>query len=120
MTTITLTIPVPTPSLNRVLGAHWSRKARERLKWGWLVRAARLEARVYPGSHIPQQAKVTIERWGPKLLDADNARLGSKFLTDSMVKERLFADDTLACIGEPEVIQHVGKPYRTIVTIEVA
>lgn len=122
MTTITLTIPVPTPSLNKLLGRHWGHKHKQRAIWGWLVRAARLEAGVYPGTVPPPlRSKLTIHRWAAKKCDDENGRAGTKFLTDSLVKERLIHNDDLPCIGSPEFIQHIGKPYKTVVIIsEVA
>jgi hypothetical protein len=118
---IVLTIDEPTPSLNVVWsGAHWAKKVGLRRRWHWLVRAACLNGKVY---EKPKYAKatVTIERYGPRLLDADNARGGAKMLCDQLVRQGLLLDDKPAVIGEPIIRQIVSKTERkTIVRIEPA
>lgn len=109
---ITLTIPFPTPSLNKLHGQHWSRLYRERKKWAWLVRAARLEANAEPSNW--QRAKVTIERYGAQILDKDNFIAGAKALVDCLRREGFFADDSPAHL-ESHYVQHVGEPRRTVV-----
>jgi hypothetical protein len=111
---ITLTIPAATPSVNRLHGFHWSLKARERKKWGWLVRIARmgLPAPLYAPEHV----SLTIERYGPRLLDYDNYVAGTKFLTDQLVAEGFAVDDSPAHMTV-RYVQHVGKPPRTVVRI---
>ena len=113
---IELVINEPTPSVNRLHGRHWSAKLRARHRWGWLVREAKLNAKVYQQA-APDKVTVTIERYGPRRLDTDNAIAGMKFLIDALVAEGFAVNDhpahlTLACH------QHVGKPYRTIVRID--
>lgn len=111
---ITLTIPEATPSVNRLHGYHWSRKARERKKWAWLVRVAR-QGLLVP-LHAPERVSLTIERYGPRLLDHDNYVAGTKFLTDSLIAEGFAVDDSPKHLNA-EYIQHIGKPSRTIVRI---
>ena len=115
---IVLDIPESTPSVNPSRGAHWSKTLRLRARWRWLVKAARLDARLYAVTPL-LKAKLTIERWGPKELDTDNFIAGTKQLTDSLVEEGFIVDDKPACIGRPEYLQHIG-PRRTIVRIEPA
>lgn len=117
---IVLTIPKPTPSLNVLLRGHWAKNRKLRKEWGWLVRQARLRSSI----HMPPKwtrARITIERYGARILDADNFRGGTKFLTDSLVAEEIIADDSPAVIGEPTLRQFVeGKRRETIVRIEAA
>jgi len=110
-----LDIPEATPSLNRVFQGHWSRRHALRNKWAWLVRAARLEAKLFPTQPL-QKAKLTIERWGPKRLDHDNYVAGCKGMIDSLRVEGFIVDDSPGHI-EARYIQHIGK-RRTRVCIE--
>ena len=116
---ITLDIPEATPSLNRLLGEHWARKHRVRNLWHLLVTSARLDAKVYDRPQLAK-ARVTIERYGARILDADNCRAGTKFLTDALVKQGLLLNDTPAVIGEPLIRQIISKQRRTVVRIEAA
>jgi|SRR6185312_3415875 len=111
---IALTIPEPTPSVNVFHGRHWSRKLRERQKWGWLVRAARLQAHVLP-SH-PDFVRMRIERFGARILDRDNFIAGAKWLIDALVAEGFASDDSPEHLIV-EYTQKVGKPHRTIIEV---
>ena len=113
---ISLLLPEATPSVNRMHGFHWSKKYKERRKWAWLVKAARLEAGLF---HVkpPAKASVQIDRYGARVLDHDNFVAGTKFLTDALVAEGFLVDDSPANITAI-YRQHVGKPHRTIVIIE--
>jgi hypothetical protein len=116
---IVLTFGEATPSINLLLGQHWSRKRKERMRWHWLVKAEVRRQQIW----IPpkwSRAKIRIERWGGRMLDTDNFRAGTKFLTDSLVVEQIITDDKPEVIGEPELIQHVGKERKTIVYVEAA
>jgi len=120
---IEFTLPFPTPSLNRQFGEHWAQRAKERKKWGWLVRAERLKS-VLDGSHVDHQvmsvmekSRVTIERYGKRLLDRDNFIAGTKQLTDALVAEGFLVDDSPQHV-QIEYRQFTGKPYRTVVRIE--
>lgn len=115
---IVLTIDEPTPSLNRLLGVHWAKKGRIRKHWAWLVKAARLHAKAYESPRWPR-ARLTIERYGPQLIDHENFAAGTKFLTDSLVQEGFILDDSPKVIGQPTFTQIVSKTERkTIVRIE--
>jgi hypothetical protein len=116
---IVLDIPESTPSLNRTTRMHWVKRHQMRAKWQWLVKAARLDARIFLKEPLPK-ARITIERFGPKLLDYDNLVGGAcKALIDSLVREGLILDDKPECIGQPQYFQHIG-PRRTVVRIEPA
>lgn len=110
------TIPEPTPSVNRLHGYHWSRKRRERQKWGWLVKQARLAAGIYPTAPS-SRVRLTIRRYGPRMLDHSNFVAGLKWLEDALVAEGFLVDDSPAHL-EPDYAQHTGKPYRTEITVE--
>jgi hypothetical protein len=114
---IVLTIDEATPSVNYAHGHHWSRKLKLRKRWAWLVKAALLNAGVHAPPRLAR-AKLTIERHGPRSLDADNFRAGTKWLQDSLVSAGIIADDTPAVIGEPTLRQFISKTRKTIVTIE--
>jgi len=113
---IELTIPQATPSLNPMLGQFWANRVKQRRQWQWLVRAARLEAKVFLSAPLPR-AKVIITRHGRRVLDQDNLYGGTKMLTDSLVREGLLADDSPDHI-ELTVQQQVTKSPRTVVRIE--
>lgn len=115
---ITLTFPAATPSVNALHGRHWSAKAKERKRWGWLVRAAILNG----SGRVPasERVQVRIVRHGARLLDHDNGVGGCKFLIDALVAEGFAIDDSpdhLELIFE----QHVSrKEHYTTVVIEPA
>lgn len=114
---IVLVIDEPTPSFNSFHGHHWSKKRDLRERWGLLTKRAMRRANLW----IPPKwakAKVRIERYGARELDADNFRAGTKFLMDSLVAEGIIVDDKPAVIGEPELTQFTGKDRKTIVYVE--
>lgn len=128
---IELVLPVPTPSANRIWGTHWSKKAKWRKTWAWHVRAERLRLGLFPKPKEvgadqttervgkDQARAVTIERYGPRLLDHDNLVAGCKQLIDALVAEGFLVDDSPAHLSST-YRQHHGpkqKPYRTVVTI---
>ena len=112
---IAFTLPEATPSLNTLLRLHWSAKVRLRSRWQWLVRAA-----VVNGSLKPERwprAKVTIERFSPRRLDADNLAGGAKQLMDCLVREGFIEDDSPRHV-ECEYRQSFGMEPKTLVQIE--
>lgn len=115
---IELKIPEPTPSLNPMLRQFWAKRVEDQKRWRWLVRAARLNARVHLEKPL-LKARVTITRHGKRILDRDNLYGGVKGLVDILVKEGLIAGDTPDHI-QLEVHQHVTKNPRTVVQIEEA
>jgi len=116
---IVLHIDEPIPSLNKTIGGHWSRQLKHRRRWQWLTRAAILRAQIFIPPKWPR-AKIRIERYGGRILDADNVRGGAKALIDALKYEEIIADDSAAHIGEPEIRQFVSTERRTVVYIEVA
>lgn len=114
---IVLVFDEPTPSLNRLLRGHWAKNHRIRQKWQWLTKAALRRANLW----IPpkwSKARIRIERYGGRLLDSDNFRGGTKFLTDALVQEEIITNDTPDVIGEPELKQIIGKERGTRVYVE--
>jgi len=111
---IELHIPECTPSVNRFHGHHWSKKLKARKHWGWLVRIARMN--IKPPMLPPEHARITIERYGARLLDFDNFVAGTKHLCDCLVAEGFAVDDSPAHLTA-EYHQFIGKPHRTIVRI---
>jgi hypothetical protein len=116
---IVLIIDEPSPSLNVTMRGHWSKQHKLRNRWFWLVKAAIRRAQIWIPPKWPK-AKIRIERYGPRILDADNFRGGTKFLTDALKQEGIITDDTPAVIGEPELRQIVGKESGTKVFVEAA
>lgn len=114
---IVLVIDEPTPSLNVTMRGHWSKQHALRNRWWWLVKAAIRRAQIWIPPKWPK-AKVRIERYGPRHLDADNFRGGTKFLTDALVREEIIANDTPEVIGEPELRQIIGKERGTRIYVE--
>src|SRR4051812_27611274 len=105
---IVLVFDEPSPSLNVMLRGHWRKNHKLRHRWWRLTQAALRRSSIF----IPpkwSRAKIRIERYGPRILDADNFRGGTKFLTDSLVQEGIITNDTPEVIGEPELKQFVGK-----------
>lgn len=114
---IVLEIPESTPSLNKTMRGHWSKQYRVRSRWHWLVRMARINAKVFTPPKYAK-ARVMIERTGPRLLDHDNLAGGAKFLIDGLRHEGLIENDTPAHI-QPQFHQIVDRKIRqTIVRIE--
>jgi len=114
---IVLHIDEPIPSLNKTLGGHWTRQLKHRRRWQWLTRAAIRRAQIFIPPKWPR-AKIRIERYGQRILDADNVRGGAKALIDALKYEEIIADDSPANIGEPEIRQFVSKERRTVVYVE--
>lgn len=118
---IVLEIPEITPSLNKTLAhAHWCVRARHRKHWSMLVLVAKSDARIF--AYTPAtKSKVLIERYGGRLMDADNALGGCKALIDGLRDNGLIVDDSPNHL-ELRFEQHPGirLPKRTRVTIEVA
>lgn len=112
MTFMVLNIPESTPSLNPVLGAHWSKRYAQKEKWAWLIRAARLEARLFPSQPL-QKARLTIERWGPRRIDYDNFVGGAKGIVDLLVHEGFIVDDSPDHIVT-QYIQHIGARHTRV------
>ena len=115
---ITLEIPELTPSLNVKRNAHWASKHRARKRWSMLVLVAKSEAQVFVRPLI-ERAKVTVERYGGKVLDHDNALGGCKDLIDGLRDNGLIVNDDPAHL-ELHFAQHPGAKIkkRTIVRIE--
>lgn len=114
---IVLVFDEPTPSINVHYGHHWSKKHALRERWMWLVKRELRRQQIW----VPpkwSKARIRIERYGPRMLDADNARAGMKPLIDRLVQEGIITDDNPSVIGEPEVKQIVGKERGTRVYVE--
>lgn len=114
---IVLLIDEPTPSLNILLGQHWTKNIKHRRRWHWLVKQALMRSNVY----IPpkwSRARIRIERYGARILDADNFRGGTKALIDALKLEEVIVDDSPEVIGEPELKQIAGKERGTRVYVE--
>lgn len=113
---IELTIPVPSPSLNRTHGSHWSHYRKVQKAWREEVWAAAINAKC--GKPQYPRSSLTIERYGKRLLDPDNFTGGLKPICDALKLAGLILDDSPKHITLTAT-QHVGSPpYRTIIRIE--
>jgi len=113
---IELRIPKATPSLNAMLGQFWHKRTKQKKEWRWLVRAARLEAKVFLDAPLAK-ARVTITRHGRRICDTDNLYGGQKMLIDCLVREGILANDTPEHV-ELLVKQKLTNSPHTIVQIE--
>lgn len=113
---IELEINEATPSLNPLLGQFWAKRHKDRKRWRWLVRAARLAADAFPTAPL-QKARITIVRHGRRQLDTDNLYGGTKLLVDSLVREGFVIDDSPDHI-ELIVTQKLTKTPKTTIRIE--
>ena len=119
MNRVVLIIPEPTPSINRLLGQHWTRRKGERDRWSWLVRAARLNAGVTP-QHWPK-AYLGVTRYGARVLDVDNCISGAKFLLDALRADGFFEDDSpdkLEAVYAQRVVGRDKRLHRTEIILE--
>src|SRR6476660_2607768 len=90
---ITLTIHELTSSLNTTRAAHWAKKGRERKRWSMLVLVAKSEAGIFERSPAPTKARVLVQRYGGRVLDADNLAGGAKDLVDGLRDNGLIVND---------------------------
>lgn len=102
MYTLEFKIAETPDSPNRLLGAHWTKRAGYAKKWERIVWK-------HVWQQLPQKplnrAKVTLTRFSTKKMDADNARSSFKPVMDALVKLGVLADDSPSVVGEPQVLQ---------------
>jgi hypothetical protein len=118
---ITLEIPELTPSLNKTLNhAHWCVRARHRKHWSMLVLVAKSDAGIFTRPALPK-ARVTIQRFGGRMLDHDNGVGGCKAVIDGLRDNGLIQDDSPEHL-ELRFEQHPGNktPKRTVIIVEAA
>lgn len=87
----TLTIDVPTPSLNEVRRQHWAQTAREKAAMGWRLVGALNRVPAIP--RATGARRLIIERHGKRALDLDNLAGGAKSLVDAIKERGLILDD---------------------------
>ncbi len=107
---IELVLPEATPSLNVWQRMHWAVRKREQHKWAMIVYGALLIA---GWSRISARAfgkrRLTIERFGVRALDPDNACGGAKPVIDELRHLGLLLDDTPEMV---ELVVRSGKKKR--------
>ncbi len=110
-----LDIPETAPSPNVYVRAHWRVYHRIKSRWHWLVMEA-LQPRGKPESALPK-ARLTITRYGVRMLDPDNLVASQKPVIDALMSAGLILSD-----GWTDCELHVGqvkdKRKRTFVMIE--
>lgn len=118
---IRLIIPEPTPSLNEWQRMHWAARKKLQKRWGRMLHAKWLAS---GGMQMLDRAKgrrrVTIERYGMRVLDPDNLAAGCKPVLDELRALGLLLDDTpamleLVCRNEK---RSKGDLPHTILVIE--
>jgi Holliday junction resolvase RusA-like endonuclease len=100
---IRIVIPMATPSLNETQRMHWGRRSREGKQWLAMVA---LLCRDVP--RATGRRHVTIERFGVRELDKDNAYGGAKVLVDCLKKLGIIINDDAANL-DLEVVQRRCK-----------
>ena len=125
---VRLELPAAIPSINRVYGRHWSAKHKQRKQWGWMIRAALLEASSDPAgktalaalrAHVVSMGRVSVrvETWRPRRIDETNCQAGFKSAEDALKAEGLIVDDHPKWIDRA-VRQHIGAP-RTVIELRL-
>jgi len=105
--TWSITIPRACPSQNRHQWAHWAIIRKEKMEWFNLIRAAE------GFTNIPKatgKRKLTLERFGWKILDEMNLIGGAKGIVDNLVQLGLLVDDKPSDLELGGVIQHKIMP----------
>lgn len=116
----TLKIPRACPSQNLHQWAHWARIRAEKKLWWALIRSA-------PGFlEIPRatgRRRLTLERWGWRILDEANLIGGAKGIIDNLVQLGLLVDDRpdMLDLGRPiqhQILPRSGVRPHTLLHIE--
>ena len=117
----------PIPSLNLLYGRHWSAKHKVRKEWGWRIKAAllaiqsdserncgllKLRGHVMVGGRVA----VRVETWRARRLDERNLHGGWKGAEDQLKAEGLIVDDHPKWI-DSTIVQHAGRPFRTVIEL---
>lgn len=79
---IEITIPFMVPSLNELLRKHWAIRRDIKKKWFLMILAYGGKPKYRPSEL--DKFKVTITRYGPRLLDFDNLAGGGKIILDEL------------------------------------
>lgn len=114
---ITLLIGEASPSLNALVGQHWSKYRVFRKHWGMLVLEAKNHSNI---GHWPAFAKsrLHIIRESPRKLDPDNFIGGLKVVIDGLKDCGLIEDDTtehIVLVPEQRAVHGIS---RTLIEIE--
>lgn len=90
---IVLHIPEASPSLNEFFHSHWRVEANSKKKWLKMMTTAAILARATKANG---KRRVTIDRFGKRVLDQDNFLGGLKGCIDNLRKLELLVDDDAA------------------------
>lgn len=113
---IVLHIPEASPSLNQIIGKHWTHYRKFRYHWSVLVLVAKNQSSIGPWKPL-QRASVRITRESYRLLDPDNFVGGLKVLIDGLRDQGLIVDDSpdhISLIGEQVKITRTQYPCTKI------
>jgi hypothetical protein len=117
---IRLQIPEATPSLNTGR-KHWSYHTKLRKHWSQLVMEAKFKNR-FETHPTPQHARVTVTRYGKRMLDRDNFVGGLKNLIDGLKDNGLILDDDASHMtleAEQKTLVKGDKPSTLVVITEL-
>lgn len=97
---------------------HWSKRAKERELWGWLLREAvgHTSPQVLAALTQPTCTDVWFVSCRARLLDDDNLVGGFKYCRDALKHLGWIVDDSPTWL-QATYRQEQKKPYGTIVTI---
>lgn len=112
---ITIEIPLPTPSLNKLQRMHFHARKRLRDSYERIFRARTTSlTRALPS----QFRRVKIVRYGPRQLDHDNLVGGCKPVLDALKRAGLIWDDSPAFLAvDYRQLKAAPKQARTVVSI---
>ena len=116
----TITIPVATPSGNSTLRQHWAARAEHKSALGWaLASILNRQPKIPPANG---KRRLTITRFGKRMLDADNLASGCKALIDCIKERHLILDDCPVCCELVFRQEKCGKdaPKTVLLLEEVA
>lgn len=116
----TITVPMATPSLNRIQNNHWAviRKGKQDMQSAVAVALLGLNPAI---PKAEGKRSLTIIRHGLKSLDADNLAGGCKGLIDALKLKGIIVDDDAAhlSVSFHQVANSKSTPH-TVVLIEEA
>ena len=115
-----LIVAEPTPSINRLLGRHWTKRRANKQQWWKLLLEASSKTRAIPACW--PKAYIGITRYGAKLLDYDNFVAGCKSaVLDNLRQMGFFEDDSpdkLDAVYSQRAVGRDKRLHRTEIILE--
>lgn len=99
---ITIVVPMASPSLNKFSYAHWRTQKQAKDAWMLILDRVTLGARMATGKR-----RLEIHRYGKRALDIDNLIGGAKMvITDNLRRLELLRDDS------PDMIEFYAENHK--------